>query len=184
MLGRFEVGGREYTIVEWHEVRPDEERVEPSSALALLRHLLGDELTHFELRRTLADAGLDLTHVEPGELLSHALSTGRLAVRAEAPRAAHEFAPPAGEPVEAEVEPAPAAEHDWIEIELADEDGVPVLGAELELTMPDGSVRRARTDERGRFSVPRTDSGQCKLRWTKLHPVERASKFASASAGA
>lgn len=183
MRNRFELGGREYTVTAWHAALPDERSVHPSVALSLFRGIVLEGIARHRLRSWLADAGVDLTHIDELEALEQALSSGRLVVVEHDPE---ELRPSPTLVSEAEAEeteeqgPEPAAEHDFIEIELADEDGALIQGAELELTLPDGTVRRARTDDRGRFFVPRTDPGQCTLRWISLHSVERAPQFADA----
>ncbi len=181
MFGRFEVGGVEFTLASWASAG---ERATPLQLEALTRALAADPEARLRLRAWLVGEGIELAHTDELAALAAGLSTGRLAVLARrVPRLAYqEF----GEVTEDEVEPVEPepTEHDWIEIELVDEDDVPLPGVVFTLTMTDGSVRSGITNDRGRYFVPRTDPGQCKLKWTRLHPVERAPKFVAALAAA
>jgi hypothetical protein len=57
---------------------------------------------------------------------------------------------------------------DWIEILVADEDDAPVVGVAYELELPDGSVRRGRTNRDGIARVEPIPSGNCKLTLVEL----------------
>jgi hypothetical protein len=57
---------------------------------------------------------------------------------------------------------------DWIEILVADDDDEPVVGVAYELELPDGSVRRGRTNRYGIARVEPIPSGNCKLTLTEL----------------
>lgn len=183
MNERFEVGGLEYTLVGWHEA-PDG-RASLVQINVLLGALASEPWLRARVRGFLVARGVELAHTDELTALAVGLAAGRFAVLVRRPE------PPAlpmfqtgGDAAAEEAEPPPPAEHDWIEIELTDEDGTPLPGAVFTLTMPDGSVRPGITDDRGRFFVPRTDPGSCKLKWTRLHPVERAPKFVAALAAA
>jgi hypothetical protein len=57
---------------------------------------------------------------------------------------------------------------DWIELLIADEDDAPVVGVAYELELPDGSVRRGRTNRDGIARVEQIPSGNCKLTLVEL----------------
>lgn len=59
-------------------------------------------------------------------------------------------------------------EDDWIEVLIADEDGEPVSGVAYELELPDGSVRRGRTNRFGIARCGPIPSGTCKLTLPEL----------------
>lgn len=70
--------------------------------------------------------------------------------------------------------PEPAAledivdQTDWIEILVADEDDLPVRDVAFELELPDGSIRRGRTNADGIARCERIPSGTCKLTLVEL----------------
>ena len=74
-------------------------------------------------------------------------------------------APPVRQPFEAEdiVEGI-----DWIEVLVSDENGEPVVGVAYELELPDGSVRRGRTNRSGIARCEPIPSGTCKLTLVEL----------------
>jgi hypothetical protein len=76
-----------------------------------------------------------------------------------------EAPPPVYQPIEPE-EIIDAV--DWIEILVADEDDEPVVGVAYELELPDGSVRRGRTNRAGIARVDSIPSGNCKLTLVEL----------------
>jgi hypothetical protein len=57
---------------------------------------------------------------------------------------------------------------DWIEILVADEDDQPVRDVAFELELPDGSIRRGRTNADGIARCDRIPSGTCKLTLIEL----------------
>ena len=57
---------------------------------------------------------------------------------------------------------------DWIEILVADEEGEPVVGVAYEIELPDGSVRRGRTNRSGIARCEPIPSGSCKLTLVEL----------------
>lgn len=69
-------------------------------------------------------------------------------------------------PVGSTTEPCP---YHWIEIELVDENDQPVPRQRFEITLPDGTTRRGRTNEEG---VGRVDGihppGDCQISFTEL----------------
>ncbi len=52
---------------------------------------------------------------------------------------------------------------DWIEVEVTDEDGKPMVGEKYEIELPDGSVKRGVTDMKGKVKLQGIDPGQCKI---------------------
>jgi hypothetical protein len=58
--------------------------------------------------------------------------------------------------------------NDWVEILVADEDDEPVVGVAYELELPDGSIRRGRTNRYGIARVESIPSGSCKLTLNEL----------------
>ena len=56
----------------------------------------------------------------------------------------------------------------WIEIELVDEAGRPVVGEPIEAITPDGSVARGTTDENGLARIDGIDPGSCTFSFTDL----------------
>jgi len=180
LLGRFEIDGRAYTIVHGHATQEDSAERAPTAEF--LRAISRDSWARARLRRYLVADGVFVGHSDELSVLERALFSGRLVVyRGRSARAdTRTLTALIATTEEVTYEPPPPAEHDWIEIELADEEGVPIEGAMFELTLPDGGKRNGRTDQRGRFHVPRTDAGQCSIRWTRLHAVERARRFSPA----
>ncbi|PRQ10229.1 hypothetical protein [Enhygromyxa salina] len=61
--------------------------------------------------------------------------------------------------------------NDWIEILVEDEDEQPVSGVAYELELPDGSLRRGRTNQFGIARWERIPSGSCKLSLVELDTV-------------
>lgn len=75
--------------------------------------------------------------------------------------------PPAG--------PPPAKEEDvrtWIEIELVDQDGKPVVGEKYRIDLPDGTMRRGSLDSNGRARVDQIDPGFCEVSFPGLDASE------------
>jgi hypothetical protein len=56
----------------------------------------------------------------------------------------------------------------WIEIELVDEEGMPVAGEAYEITVPDGTVEKGTLDGKGFARVDGIDPGTCKITFPKL----------------
>lgn len=76
---------------------------------------------------------------------------------------------PSVPPVQKPFEPDEIIDNvDWIEILVADEDDEPVVGVAYELELPDGSVRRGRTNRYGIARVEPIPSGNCKLTLVEL----------------
>lgn len=53
----------------------------------------------------------------------------------------------------------------WIELELVDEDGGPIVGERYRVTLPDGTAREGRTDARGLARIEGVDPGLCQVMW-------------------
>jgi hypothetical protein len=58
---------------------------------------------------------------------------------------------------------APDKKLHWIEIELLDDDGAPLGGAQYEVKLTDGSVRRGSLDDKGRARVDDIPPGMCSV---------------------
>ena len=71
----------------------------------------------------------------------------------------------APEPPVAVLEPEEVAELTWIEIELVNRDERPLRDIDYEITLPDDSARRGRTDTRGRVRLVEIPSGACTARF-------------------
>jgi type VI secretion system secreted protein VgrG len=56
----------------------------------------------------------------------------------------------------------------WIEVELKDDAGSPVIGETCEITLPNGRKAIRSTDRNGLIRVERIDPGECKIRWINL----------------
>lgn len=56
----------------------------------------------------------------------------------------------------------------WIEIELVDEDGKPVPGAEYAITLPNGAVATGTLNEKGLAHIDGIDPGSCKVTFPNL----------------
>jgi hypothetical protein len=57
----------------------------------------------------------------------------------------------------------------WVEIEIVDPDDVPVPGLDVAIELPNGDVRRARTDSRGLLRIDQVrDAGDCKITFPDL----------------
>lgn len=182
----FRIDDVEYFVREWHEAPEGAVRSGPRHLEVLAGHVASSGFARARLRALLSRAGIELRHAELAEHFRTAVERGQLVVWVRhvpvvvfhGGGGATESAATAAAAASSEPEPAP--ELDWVEIELVDEDDLPIQGARFELTLPDGSTRRTRTDDRGRFFVPSTDPGQCQLRWIEMPPVEQARRFAQA----
>jgi type VI secretion system secreted protein VgrG len=56
----------------------------------------------------------------------------------------------------------------WIEVELKDESGAPVVGERCEITVPNGKKTTRSTNKFGLIRVEKLDPGTCKVRWINL----------------
>jgi hypothetical protein len=60
-------------------------------------------------------------------------------------------------------------ESHWVSIELQDEEGNPVVNEPFEIKLPDGSIRRGRTDEEGKARYEDlAQAGECEVRFPRL----------------
>lgn len=67
----------------------------------------------------------------------------------------------------AEQQPATAEEH-WLEIELVDDEGLPVAGERYTVELPDGSVISGRLDDHGQARHEGIDPGTAKVSFPDL----------------
>jgi type VI secretion system secreted protein VgrG len=56
----------------------------------------------------------------------------------------------------------------WIEVELKDESGAPVVGETCEITLPNGKKATKSTNKEGLIRIDKIDAGNCKIRWIHL----------------
>ena len=63
---------------------------------------------------------------------------------------------------------------DWIEIELVDESGNPIPDKEYILHLPDGQERKGRLDEQGYVRVEEVPPGPCKIDFSGLEGISKA----------
>jgi type VI secretion system secreted protein VgrG len=56
----------------------------------------------------------------------------------------------------------------WIEVELKDDSGAPIVGASCEITLPNGKKTVRSTDKKGLIRVNKIDPGNCNVRWLEL----------------
>ena len=80
-------------------------------------------------------------------------------------------APPVTPPIQPRVArstPAQVRTKTWIEIELVDEDGVPVAREPYTLNLPDGDIRSGTLDSRGRARVEDIDPGTCEVSFPEI----------------
>jgi type VI secretion system secreted protein VgrG len=56
----------------------------------------------------------------------------------------------------------------WIEVELKDEAGAPVVGETCEITLPNGKKATKSTNKEGLIRIDKIDAGNCKIRWIHL----------------
>ena len=56
----------------------------------------------------------------------------------------------------------------WIEVQLKDESGAPVIGESCEITLPDGKKATSSTNKLGLIRVDKIDAGNCTVRWLEL----------------
>jgi hypothetical protein len=117
--------------------------------VAFPRYLIGEPLALDRLRRELA-----LSEPEPWHARGRPPSLPRLAL----PRS--RFATP---PTFVEPEEAPDQLLTFIEIELTDEEGLPVAQERYRIELPDGSVREGRLDAKGTALVDLIKPGMCSV---------------------
>jgi hypothetical protein len=57
----------------------------------------------------------------------------------------------------------------WVEIQLLDDDGVPVPGIAYEIKLPDGSIKSGTTNSQGIARHEQVMAGMCEVRFPSLH---------------
>jgi hypothetical protein len=155
MIGPFEHRGERYVLRLWWE-RPHPERkpCELVRAHAALQSWVRESSIGHELRMFLIQADGHPSPVSDDALVPliiTGLEQRRFAVDVLEARAMPAMIPRTREPVETQREEP--AERDWIGVELADVDGNLIRHAQLDVELPDGTVRTVVTDERGRFEL-------------------------------
>jgi uncharacterized Zn-binding protein involved in type VI secretion len=78
----------------------------------------------------------------------------------------------AQQPAPPEKEPPEKIEKGNVGFTLTDQQGNPVDGEQYELTLPDGSTRKGKTDSNGKVLLQGIDQGNCKLSFPDLHGDE------------
>lgn len=146
-ISRLELG---WLIAEWQ--RSSFDREELRDALIALYPF---ELAGLDARRLLDHARRRL---EEGSWVL--LRKGREALSNEAV-AESEAEPP---DLTAAVEPA----HHWIQIEVVDDEGLPVPNVLVEIKKPDGRLTTQRTSSEGVLYLADLDPGQCEIRLLEL----------------
>jgi type VI secretion system secreted protein VgrG len=77
--------------------------------------------------------------------------------------------PSYSQPAHRPAEPKNKDKKSWIEIELIDDDDLPVAGEPYRVTLPDGStVAEGTTDEKGRAKITNIDPGTCRVTFPRL----------------
>ena len=62
----------------------------------------------------------------------------------------------------------PVPKTSWIEIELVDETGRPIAGERVDVTLPNGQIRRGTTGSNGVLRIAAIDPGQCQISFPRL----------------
>ena len=65
-----------------------------------------------------------------------------------------------------------SSRNSWISIELKDKKGHPQPNEGYEIKLPDGTISSGTLDQRGRARVEGIPSGQCEVRFPRLHNSE------------
>jgi hypothetical protein len=167
--------GREWVVVRWNELGPDEQPVpNPGWISDQLRHAAADSFTRDTLLDLFGDywGSSESPHEEWHHLCDRLdeefrrgslilVQPGAAVVRKESGGAAPP--PPPKAPEEA---PPPAQrpkKKTWVAVRLVDEAGIPVAGEAYKITLPDNSVREGRTDSSGEAWIEEIDPGECKI---------------------
>jgi hypothetical protein len=58
----------------------------------------------------------------------------------------------------------------WLELELVDQDGIPLAFEDYVVELPDGSLREGRLDDKGKSRLRGLDPGSCKVSFPRLAP--------------
>ncbi len=78
------------------------------------------------------------------------------------------FQPLVSEEVEVPEYEKETEEDHWIEIHLVDEIGEPVRGKDCEIKLPDGKIKKRRTNNMGVIYLSGIDPGNCEISFTRL----------------
>lgn len=142
---------------------------DPEAARRLVRSIARSEGTEW-LRRVAARGRLPATLTAEAmiERLGEAVSRGWLLIQEQADVGL----PPEAAPIDGAAEGAGdrgfVRTKTWIEVELLDEEGAPVVGAAYWVKLPDGEVREGRLGDTGRVYFGELDPGPCEIRWPEL----------------
>lgn len=177
--------GREWLVVRWNELRPDEQRMpNPAWVSDQLLHAGADTAT----RDTLADIfavvwGASANPHEEWHDLCQRLDAefrwGSLVVvqpgKAAVEKGSGGAAPPPAPKPPPPSEPPPAAKQKkktWVAIRLVDESSIPVVDEPYKITLPDNSVREGKTDSSGEAWIEEIDPGDCKITFPNIDARE------------
>ncbi len=61
---------------------------------------------------------------------------------------------------------------DWIEVDVTDEDGKPMIGEKYEIELPDGSIKRGVVDAKGKIKLEGVEPGTCKITFPEIDSGE------------
>jgi hypothetical protein len=131
----------------------DEEVIEQAA------HLLGAGLWHLHEQQVFHfSSDTQAVSSEPGEKGSSSTSTEKSGSAAKTVPLTG-----SGGAKAAKTAAVPDKKLHWIEIELLDDDGEPVAGAQYEVKLTDGSVRRGSLDDKGRARIDDIPPGMCSV---------------------
>lgn len=167
---------RSITLVPWYEVEGLSDADAVRIGVGELRALIAEQPGVASSLRALVHelgAGTGLGHLDDEQLVARVaelITRGQLRVELEL------RVPMASDEVEfvgvSEYEPAPVtiAESDdhWVEVELLDESGEPVVGELCRITLPDDRELLQRTDRNGLVRVDRSIAGSCTICFPEL----------------
>jgi hypothetical protein len=170
MRVRLQAGFRSFTLVPWSEATDTASELDAFAAAELRRLIVTSGEMSRALLRLIDDlgvgSGVGVAATDAQELAAcvmRLLERGHLRLEVEwrAPMASQQalqFEPPTYESAPPQI--IEAATH-WIEIELLDEDGAPIVRERCVITRPDGLEVIERTDHFGMIRVDRILAGMC-----------------------
>jgi hypothetical protein len=170
---------------EYHEFRGNQD-----FALQWLRQFRSDYFAMNMLRTLCAQESM--TRLSDDEVLgqvSRWLSSGRVKARRPVIRSTAGIGTSEPEPVRESSPAFPLEDHKsrdrekknrsllvpkktWVEIKLVDQDGAVVPNERYRVTLPDGTVKEGRLDEKGWMRESGIDPGQCTITFPDIHHEE------------
>jgi len=161
----------------WHEAAGDTDgeildlRGDPLRAAGIARSLAAVPGAAADLRRLVARTVIGTGRLDDADLLRHLaveLGAGRIVVARVPTPILSTFDVATSEIAPAEPEQPKKQEKTWIEIELLDMAGNPVVGERYWILLPDGTTREGRLDSAGRAYFGDLDPGECDIRFPDL----------------